>query len=96
MALSTRGSLTSTGPSVSVFRPSTNHFNLHVWGTFTGSYKIERSLDGTNWFPCTAVGADVIFTAPISEVLYEPDLDVSYRLNVAAISSGTINFGFGP
>ena len=105
MAYRLKGALTAVGPSAATTaraffpeRPAgmPRMFNLSTWGNFVGTYQIERCIDGTNWHPCTANGAPMIFSAPISEVLNEPDRGVFYRINVLTYTSGTLNYGFGP
>jgi len=56
---------------------------LQVYGTFTGSYIIETSLDGTNW--STAVTAST--TAGMFD-LVSPTIGV--RVTASAMSAGTL------
>ena len=70
-------------------------FNVSVWGTFVGTAVLERSFDaGTTWIPVLRPGGNtaVSYTAPSSEVLYEPEDSVMYRLRCSAWTSGTINY----
>ena len=62
-------------------------FNTH--GTWTGTVKLERNADGTNWETYrTYPGNDdrnIQFTGT------EEEANVQYRINVTALNSGTIN-----
>lgn len=92
-------SFTATGQSAS-FTPegantpeSSAPFNMSLWGTFVGTVQLERSFDsGVTWLPITALGTSITFTAPASEVFAEPEVNVRYRLNCTAYTSGTINY----
>ncbi len=81
------------------WRSGGGRFNLSIYGTFTGLYAtVERRSPGTgtnDWVPCTAQGAPVVFYDVASEVLDEVEADTDYRVNIAAITSGTANVRFG-
>lgn len=91
------GSFTATGQSAS-FQPTFRDrgwgkFNVSLWGTFVGTVQVERTFDGgSNWLPCTNLGASVTFTAPMTEVLEEPERGPTYRLNCTSYTSGTISY----
>lgn len=86
------GTFDSTGQSPA-FQIGRGMFNVSLWGTFSGSVKLERSFDGSTWLPITAAGVQLYaWSAPASEVAEEPGRGVQYRLNCTAISSGTINY----
>jgi hypothetical protein len=85
------GTFTATGQSAAQ-DIAKGSFNVSLWGTFVGTVQIERSFNGTTWLPCTNLGAAVTFTAPMTEVLNEPEQYVTYRLNCTAYTSGTINY----
>lgn len=92
------GSFTATGSS-SAFEPHVfpsfrqGLFNLTISGTFVGSVWLERSFNGgSDWHPCTSLGASIAFTAPCSEVASEPQPGTLYRLTCTAYTSGTINY----
>lgn len=88
------GTFTATGASTSFTPVAGRGFNASLWGTFSGSVRLERSFDaGTTWLPLTAAGnALYVFTAAGSEVAEEPETGVLYRLSCTAFSSGTINY----
>lgn len=78
-----------SGTPTQMFGP----FNLNIWGTFTGSLRLERSFDeGVTWIPCTALGTAIAFTTPASETILEPESGVFYRVTATALSSGTANW----
>jgi hypothetical protein len=63
-------------------------WNLSLWAGAAagGVVKVQRSFDaGTTWVDCTAGGAVVSLSVPaegsVSEVLFEPEAGVLYRLN---------------
>lgn len=87
------GSFTATGQS-EVFRPSPGAaFNMTLSGTFVGTVQLERQFEETGGFyPLTALGTSLSFTAPCSEVFEEPEGGTAYRLNCTAYTSGTINY----
>jgi len=93
------GAFTATGPSER-FAPDSRpgaprRFNLSLWGTFSGSVRVERSFDGgATWLECSRDGAGTpaAYAAPISVVMEEPEAGVLYRLNCTTRSSGTVNY----
>lgn len=92
------GSFTATGQSAS-FAPFSQpvpprDFNVSLWGTFSATVQLERSLDnGSTWLPITAAGTQLyVWTTPASEVVEEPEASVIYRLNCTAFTSGTVNY----
>jgi hypothetical protein len=71
-----------------------DRFNVSFFGTFGGlSATLQRSFDdGTTWINCARGGAAVTYTAALSEAWDpNPEAGVLYRVNVAAIASGTVN-----
>jgi hypothetical protein len=97
MAQNVTSTFTATGQSAAIIakgrddgRP--NFVNVSLWGTFVGSVRVERSFDGTNWLPLTALGTAINFTGPCSETFDEAETGVQYRLNCTAYTSGTINY----
>ena len=63
-----------------------SNFNTH--GTWTGTVKVQRNEDGTNWETFrTYVGAN---DRNIQLPVIEKDDNVQYRINVTAHTSGTI------
>jgi len=85
---------TGTGRSTTTFNPRCSKpFNLTITGTFVGTVQLERSFDGgTTWYPCSrdAVGSTASWTAPTSQVVWEPADGVLYATNCTAYTSGTI------
>lgn len=71
-------------------------FNLFLRGTGVATIQLERSPDGTNWYPITAAGLQLYaysYTGTsIGEVAEEAEVGVSYRLNCTAYTSGTITY----
>lgn len=70
-------------------------FNVSVYGTFVGTAVLEKTYDaGVNWIPVLRPGGNtaVSYTTPSTEVLYEPEDSVAYRLRCSAWTSGTINY----
>lgn len=92
------GSLSSAVASV-VYTNTASYplgFNLSITGTFVAMFILERSFDGVNWEVCTAGGTYISFSAPLSEVISDPEFNVRYRIRVTSYTSGTINYRFGP
>lgn len=85
------GTFVATGQSTT-FQAAHGKFNMSLWGAFVATVQLERQIDGTNWLPCTNLGASVTFTAPCTEVIDEPETSVSYRLNCTSYTSGTVNY----
>ena len=79
------------------WRSGGGRFSLSLYGTFTGlSATLERRApDTATWVTCTSLGTAVTFTGVASEVIDEPEADDDYRVNVAAIASGSVNVRFG-
>ena len=70
-------------------------FNVALWGTFVATVQLEKSFDGgTTWLPVSrdAAGTVASWTAPANIVVTEPELDILYRLNCTAFTSGTVNY----
>ncbi len=69
-------------------------FNLSLWGSFTGTVQLERTLDGTNFVVVATdgIGTPAIYTAPIGLLGEEIELGAQYRVNCTAFSSGPINY----
>lgn len=65
--------------------------------TYSGTVQLERSFDGgATWLVCNIGGAGALaqYTTgtPVSFVFGEPEMEVLYRLNCIAYSSGAINY----
>ena len=87
------GTFTGTGQSSSV--QMWGVFNLFIYGSFTGTVRLERSFDGgLNWIPVSASqsGADASYSAPMSLPFQESEDGMLYRLNCTAHSAGTISY----
>ncbi len=85
------GTFTATGQSAAV--AMRGRFNLTLSGTFAATVRLERSFDDSaTWHPLTSGGLAVSFTAPLTEVLEEPEGSVSYRLNCTSYTSGTVAY----
>jgi len=89
----TTGAFTATGQST-VFSPIAGRsFNITLSGTFAATVQLERSFDGSNWFPITANGTQLEkFTAAVSEQWSDDEAGVQYRLNCTAYTSGTVSY----
>lgn len=91
------GTFTATGSSGS-FTPASQirrgRFNVSIWGTFTGTVKLERSFDdGETWLVCTKPDlSDANFALPVTFAVEEPEPDIYYRLTCSAFTSGTVNY----
>lgn len=98
MAQSVTGSFTATGQSAALLVKGIDDrreipVNMSLRGTFVGSVAVERKFDGdANWYPLTALGSTIAFTGPCSEIFYEAEAGMTYRLNCTAFTSGTINY----
>jgi len=67
--------------------------NLTLWGNFVGEVVLERSFDGgVTPITCTALGSEVVFTRPATEVLDEPEAGVRLRINFRARNSGSVSW----
>jgi hypothetical protein len=85
----TTATFTATGQSA-VNNALRGDYNASVWGTFVGTVVLERSFDGgTTWLSVKSV------TAPTEVAGVEAENGVSYRFNVSAYTSGTIDVRFG-
>lgn len=85
------GAITQTGPTAGASFQGPFNFTLH--GSFQATIRVERRFfESTEWHPCTSGGGFVDFTAPLSEVLFEPENGVEYRLNCLSFTSGTVNW----
>lgn len=74
---------TATGQS-DVRYVSGRHFNVSVYGTFVGTIAIQRSFDeGVTWMDAK------VFTEPFEGIGIESEIQVQYRFNCTALSSGT-------
>jgi hypothetical protein len=71
-------------------------FNAWFGGTGAGvTAYLERSPDGgATWFRTTALGENVVFAPPATETVREVENGVVWRVNVTAISSGTLTVRF--
>lgn len=83
----TSGLFTTTGTSDTI--SAHGKFNISLWGTWTGTVKLQRTFDGTNW-----VDVDE-WTANYSGWVEEPEFGVQYRLNSTTFLSGTLNYRLG-
>ncbi len=77
---------TDTFTGVATGQPVRLHgkFNVGLSGFGAGTVALERSFDGTTWYFVDSWAADVQKSGE------EPEIDVLYRLNCTAYSSGTI------
>lgn len=75
-----------TGEPARLYR----RFNLTLWGTFTGTFTLERRFrDDETWHRCAdATGAENLITAPGSFVFNEPETGVFYRLTCLSLDAG--------
>lgn len=86
------GSLTAAGQRSAAFQLG-GDWNLTLFGDFVGQGRLDRSFDGgTTWVPCTNAGAVVLFTAPSSEIVTEPEPSVLYSVFFVARTSGTLSW----
>lgn len=61
---------------------------IHIYGTFSATYKIEGSLNNSNWYD--------IITGLTTEKYYGLDVPVPYvRVNVTSYTSGTVSVLYG-
>ena len=87
------GSFTATGQSSVMIPLAGRMSNVTISGTFVGSVQLERSFDGSSWFPLTAAGMQLyVWSAPGSESFEDDESGVRYRLNCISYTSGTINY----
>ncbi len=59
--------------------------DLSIWGTFVGTVAIQRQEAGGNWGTIEGV------TEPVEKVITNA-LNMPFRVNVTAYTSGTINY----
>ncbi|WP_164867986.1 hypothetical protein [Rhodovarius crocodyli] len=87
------GALTSGGLTGDAFIPLAPDFNISIWGNWTGSIALERSLDGgATWLPYTySDGTAVAWSLNISTSWAEPEAAIRYRLRAGNIT-GTANW----
>lgn len=81
----------STSPSAT-FRPICGRsFNASGWGTMPASVILKRSFDGgSTWQAVTAAGTTLYtWTAPFSELVFEPECAVLYRLEWSGSAAGS-------
>lgn len=72
------------------------NFNASLYGTFAGTFRLERSLDdGTTWEPLTVDGSVLSYTSTMSESFYEPEPQALYRWRCTAYTSGTATCRIG-
>lgn len=86
---------TFTGTGVSLpFTPiSGRPFNITISGTFAATVQLQRSFNGTDFFPLTGGGFPIsTWTAPASEYAVEYEVGVIYQLDCTAFVSGTVNY----
>lgn len=87
------GTFGATGASASFSPVCGRDFNVAISGTFVGVAQLERSFDGSTWFPITAHGVQLYaWSSPAAESFCEPEYGVLYRWNCTAYTSGTINY----
>jgi hypothetical protein len=78
---------TFTGVANSANLPIKGRFNLSLSGFGDATIQIRRSFDnGTTWFVIKE------YTADISEIGLEPEVNVIYSLRASVHTSGTITF----
>lgn len=79
---------TGAGASLAVL---TKTFNVTLSGTFVATVRLERSFDGSTWFPATfADGTAMSWLAPASTGWSEAEPGVRYRLNCTGYTSGSV------
>jgi hypothetical protein len=70
-------------------------YNIAIFGTFVGTVVLEKSYDnGTTYIPVNRMntGTPISFTAPATEVCFEPEDGVLTRFRCSAFTSGTISY----
>lgn len=98
MATAASNAFTATGNGA-LFAPKQSehgnprYFNVTVTGTFVGTVVLEKTFDGTNFVAVPRPGTTtaISYTAPGTEIIYEPEVGVQYRWRCSAYTSGTIN-----
>lgn len=93
------GSLSATGAGDVFTAAGTSaglsRFNVTLSGTWVGSAALERSFDGTTWYPVTRSDfTAAVFTEACSLVIEEPEAGTRYRVNFTR-TSGTLAYRFG-
>lgn len=93
------GSFTATGNSLGlpVLEATKEHpifINLSVYGTFSGTWSLQRSFDnGTTWNDTTKNdGTANSFTAAVENRFDEYESGVLYRISCSSYTSGTIYY----
>lgn len=92
------GTFTATGQSSSFAPIAGTPFTLSLWGTFSATVALQRSIDGgTTWITASrdSAGAAASYTAPAVIAVEEPEAGALYRLNCTAFTSGTVNYRLG-
>lgn len=84
------GTFTGVGQSASI--ELWGEFNLSLYGTFTATVQLERSMDGSNWMAVSAdgIGTPASYTKAIGLAGLEIEPAVLYRLDCTAWTSGTV------
>ncbi len=70
-------------------------FNAALWGTFVATIQLEKSFNGgDDWIVVSkdASGNPASYTESVALGVYEPEVNVLYRWNCTAYTSGTINY----
>lgn len=88
------GSLSATG-TIGPF-PVYGDFNFALWGTFTGTVKLQKTFDGGTTYIDAMLNTGTVasFTAPGAIALNEPERGVAYIANATTLSAGTANARF--
>lgn len=92
------GTFGATGQSASFAPIAGRPFTLSLWGTFSATVALQRSIDGgTTWITASrdSAGAAASYTAAGVIAVEEPEADALYRLNCTAYASGTVNYRLG-
>lgn len=79
----------SNGPAVAL---DAGPFSLDLFGTFVGTARLERRVDGSNWVPFFYLNTAHSRTTPCSEIFNEAVPQAEYRVACTAYTSGTINW----
>jgi hypothetical protein len=90
------GSFTAVGNGAAVGVQGA--FNVHLWGTFTATVIVERSIDGgATWLPLSwdAFGTPNAYSAPVSLIVEEPGGGMLHRLRCSSYTSGAVNWAIG-
>lgn len=83
---------TGTSAAFSVY----GDFNFALWGTFSGTVKVQKTFDGGTTYIDAMLnnGTVASFTGAGAISLYEPERGVSYIANCTTYASGTIHARF--